>query len=122
MASQIQGTSAWINGQRIEVAPGETLLLAALRQGVDFPNRCRVGGCGTCRCRLAEGQVHERTETAYLLSEDEIKRQDQAGIQVIKFDPATAKQYLDKAYDSGWAGVIKNSPEYGPKLKQALTK
>jgi ferredoxin/fatty-acid desaturase len=74
MASQIQGTSAWINGQRIEVAPGETLLLAALREGIDFPNRCRVGGCGTCRCRLAEGQVHERTETAYLLSEDEIKR------------------------------------------------
>lgn len=66
----------------------------------------------------------EADNTAYWKknSEDEIKRQDQAGIQVIKFDPATAKQYLDKAYDSGWAGVIKNSPEYGPKLKQALTK
>ncbi len=74
MASQVQGTSAWINGQRIDVAPGETLLLAALRQGIDFPNRCRVGGCGTCRCRLAEGEVRERTETAYLLSEDEIRR------------------------------------------------
>ena len=66
----------------------------------------------------------EADNTAYWKknSEDEIKRQDQAGIQVIKFDPTTAKQYLDKAYDSGWAGVIKNSPEYGPKLKQALTK
>jgi len=66
----------------------------------------------------------EADNTAYWKknSEDEVKRQDQAGIQVIKFDPATAKQYLDKAYDSGWAGVIKNSPEYGPKLKQALTK
>ena len=66
----------------------------------------------------------EADNTAYWKknSEDEVKRQDQAGIQVIKFDPATSKQYLDKAYESGWAGVIKNSPEYGPKLKQALTK
>ena len=66
----------------------------------------------------------EADNTAYWKknSEDEIKRQDQAGIQAIKFDAATSKQYLDKAYDSGWAGVIKNSPEYGPKLKQALTK
>lgn len=74
MASQAQASSAWINGQRIDVAPGETLLLAALRQGIEFPHRCRVGGCGTCRCRLAEGQVRERTQTAYLLSEEEIRR------------------------------------------------
>ena len=66
----------------------------------------------------------EADNTAYWKknNEDEVKRQEQAGIQVIKFDPATSKQYLDKAYESGWAGVIKNSPEYGPKLKQALTK
>ena len=74
MASQTQGTSAHINGQRIDVAPGETLLQAALRQGMDFPHRCRVGGCGTCRCRLAEGQVQALTEPAYLLSEAELKR------------------------------------------------
>jgi TRAP-type C4-dicarboxylate transport system substrate-binding protein len=55
-------------------------------------------------------------------TEDEIKRQDQAGIQAIRFDAATSKQYLDKAYESGWAGLIKNSPDYGPKLKQVLTK
>jgi TRAP-type C4-dicarboxylate transport system substrate-binding protein len=55
-------------------------------------------------------------------SEDEIKRQEQAGIQAIKFDAATSKQYLDKAYETGWAGILKSSPEYGPRLKQVLTK
>jgi TRAP-type C4-dicarboxylate transport system substrate-binding protein len=55
-------------------------------------------------------------------NENEIKRQAAAGIQVIKFDPATAKQYLDKAYAVGWAGAIKASPEYGEKLKKALSK
>ena len=67
-------TSAHVNGQRIDVAPGETLLQAALRHGIAFPNRCRVGGCGTCKCRLAEGQVRALTQPAYLLDDDQIKR------------------------------------------------
>ena len=74
MGSSTEAASAHINGQRIDVAPGETLLQAALRQGIAFPNRCRVGACGTCRCRLAEGQVRALTEPAYLLDDDQIKR------------------------------------------------
>lgn len=61
-----------INGQTITVRSDETLLQAALRQDIDFPSICRVGGCGTCKCRLKEGQVDELTETAYLLTEKEI--------------------------------------------------
>jgi len=63
-----------INGERIVVAPGETLLQAALRQGIDFPHRCRVGGCGTCRCRLAEGEVRALTDASYLLSAADIRK------------------------------------------------
>jgi TRAP-type C4-dicarboxylate transport system substrate-binding protein len=55
-------------------------------------------------------------------SEEETRRQAAAGIQTISFDPATSKQYLDKAYEVGWAGAIKASPEYGPKLKQLLSR
>ena len=66
--------TAQINGQRIEVRPQETVLQAALRSGINFPNSCRVGGCATCKCRLAEGQVKERTETAYLLSSEELEQ------------------------------------------------
>src|ERR1051326_4213346 len=49
---------------------------------------------------------------------EEAQRQAKAGIQVIKFDAATSKQYLEKAYEVGWASIIKASPENGPKLKQ----
>ena len=54
--------------------------------------------------------------------ERETKRQADAGIQVIKFDGAQAKQFVDKAYETGWAGIIKQSPEHGPKLQQLLSK
>ena len=55
-------------------------------------------------------------------NEEETKRQATAGIQTIRFDAATSKQYLDKAYEVGWAAAIKASPEYGPKLRQVLSR
>lgn len=61
-----------INDQAITAEPRETVLQAALRQGIDFPNSCRVGGCGSCKCRLTEGKVKELTETGYLLSGEEL--------------------------------------------------
>jgi TRAP-type C4-dicarboxylate transport system substrate-binding protein len=48
----------------------------------------------------------------------ETKRQAEAGIQTIKFEGATAKTFVDKAYEAGWAGVIRQSPEHGPKIKE----
>jgi NAD(P)H-flavin reductase/ferredoxin len=61
-----------INDQSITVEPKETLLNAALRHGIDFPNSCRVGGCGSCKCKLTGGKVKELTETGYLLSGEEL--------------------------------------------------
>jgi TRAP-type C4-dicarboxylate transport system substrate-binding protein len=50
------------------------------------------------------------------------KRQKEAGIETITFDAATAKAYYDKAYEVGWAGQIRQSPEHGPKLRQFFSK
>jgi TRAP-type C4-dicarboxylate transport system substrate-binding protein len=55
-------------------------------------------------------------------SEDETRRQAAAGIQTIRFDAATSKQYLDKAYEVGWASAMKASPEYGTRMKQLLSR
>ena len=63
---------ARINGEPDAVQPGETLLHAALRHGIDFPHGCRVGGCASCKCRLVSGQVRELTETGYILSDEEL--------------------------------------------------
>jgi TRAP-type C4-dicarboxylate transport system substrate-binding protein len=47
----------------------------------------------------------------------ERERQTAANIQAIDFGPAESKKFLDKAYDVGWASVIKRAPEAGPKLR-----
>jgi ferredoxin len=69
-----RSTTAQVNGRAVPVAPRQTLLQAALREGLAFPHGCRVGGCATCKCRLLQGRVRELTETAYLLSDEELDR------------------------------------------------
>jgi len=53
--------------------PKETLLQAALNQGIAFPHDCRAGGCGSCKCRLVKGKVKELTDKSYLLSAQELR-------------------------------------------------
>jgi len=40
------------------VEPNETILQAALRQGIDFPYRCQQGVCTSCVCKLRSGMVN----------------------------------------------------------------
>ncbi len=56
------------------VSQKQRILDAALDRGLDFPHSCRVGGCGTCRCRLLSGRVKEHSDSSYLLSAEEIDR------------------------------------------------
>lgn len=69
---RLPATTALINDIPIEVQPRETILQAALRNKIDFPHSCRVGGCATCKCRLLEGQVKALTRSAYVLSDKEL--------------------------------------------------
>ena len=55
-------------------------------------------------------------------NEDEVRRQKEAGIQVITFDAAAAKQYYDKAYEVGWASILKASPQYGPQMRKLFSR
>jgi len=41
----------------ISAQPGETLLAAALRAGLNLPHSCKSGHCGSCRARLSSGDV-----------------------------------------------------------------
>jgi 3-phenylpropionate/trans-cinnamate dioxygenase ferredoxin reductase subunit len=69
-----QAVTAHINGEQIRVEPDETLLLAALRQGIEFPHSCRIGACGACKSRLVEGDVKSLTDITYTLSSAEIEQ------------------------------------------------
>ena len=50
----------------------------------------------------------------------DIKRQADAGIQVIKLSDDEAKRMLALAQESGWAGVIASSPQHGARLRQLM--
>ena len=55
-------------------------------------------------------------------NQNEAKRQADAGIQTIKLDGAAGASYYAKAYQAGWEGVIRQSPEFGPKLRELFSK
>jgi len=59
-------------GRRVfQAAADESLLDAALRQGLMLPYNCRDGACGTCRGRVLAGVVeHGRSQTQALSDAD----------------------------------------------------
>lgn len=46
------------SGREFRVEPGESILAAALRQGIRLPYGCRVGSCGSCMAILRAGRIH----------------------------------------------------------------
>jgi TRAP-type C4-dicarboxylate transport system substrate-binding protein len=65
--------------------------------------------------------LEEMSEYWKRYNDEETRRQAQVGIQTIRFDAATAKAYTDKAYEVGWASIIKAAPDTGPQLKKLLS-
>ena len=59
--------------KEISISSKETVLQAALKEGVKFPHSCRVGGCSMCKCQLKDGKVKELTEKSYILSAEELQ-------------------------------------------------
>ncbi len=57
--------------REITVALGETILDAAERQGVMLAHSCRAGNCGSCKCRLLEGEVEMAPYSSFALGEEE---------------------------------------------------
>lgn len=67
-------------------------------------------------------EIEAATAEVVKENEEEAAKQKAAGIQVINFAGATGEEWRRKAYEAGWAGVIKQSPEHGPKLKELFSK
>ncbi|MCO5975465.1 NADH:ubiquinone reductase (Na(+)-transporting) subunit F [Ideonella oryzae] len=61
-------------GATLEVEEGQTLLDAALRQGIYLPHACGHGLCGTCKVQVCDGEVDHGPANPFALMEDE--RQD----------------------------------------------
>jgi CDP-4-dehydro-6-deoxyglucose reductase/ferredoxin-NAD(P)+ reductase (naphthalene dioxygenase ferredoxin-specific) len=44
-------------GRIIDCAADQTILVAAITAGIDYPYACATGNCATCISRLQEGEV-----------------------------------------------------------------
>ncbi len=58
-------------GETIEVEEGQTILSAALRQGVWLPFACGHGTCATCKCTLIDGYVDHGDASPFALMDME---------------------------------------------------
>ncbi|MEW8298516.1 MAG: 2Fe-2S iron-sulfur cluster binding domain-containing protein [Candidatus Thiodiazotropha sp.] len=61
------------SGDRMTVKAGDNLLKAGLSAGLSWPHDCRVGSCGSCKCRLIKGKVKELSDFAYVLDGEELQ-------------------------------------------------
>lgn len=60
------------SGTVFTVNEGESVLTAALRQGVMLPYSCKNGTCGSCKGHLKSGEVHYPFHPPMALSREEI--------------------------------------------------
>jgi phenol hydroxylase P5 protein len=58
-------------GATIEVEDGQTILDAALRQGIYLPHACGHGLCGTCKVHVADGNVEHGESNPFALMDFE---------------------------------------------------
>lgn len=107
LRTRLKSRRVTFNDQTIHSEPRETLLQTALRNAVNVPNSCRVGACGTCKCRLVSGKVKELTETGYLLSADEIDEGYILACQSVPLsDVAIDLKVPDKRTSREWRGRV----------------
>jgi CDP-4-dehydro-6-deoxyglucose reductase/ferredoxin-NAD(P)+ reductase (naphthalene dioxygenase ferredoxin-specific) len=59
------------HGEPIMVEIGQTILEAALAQGVPYPHGCRSGNCGACKSRLETGEIEMAPFSEYALTDAE---------------------------------------------------
>lgn len=56
---------------RFPARDGQTILDAALENGVAYPHGCRSGRCGACKSRLIEGEVEILQHSRFALTDEE---------------------------------------------------
>jgi len=59
------------SGRSFTAGAGETMLAAAIRQGVGMPYGCKDGACGSCKCKKLSGSVLHGAHQSKALSEEE---------------------------------------------------
>ena len=59
------------SSRSFDVAYGETVLMAGIRQGINLPYGCKDGACGSCKCKMLSGSVVHGNHQSKALSPEE---------------------------------------------------
>jgi CDP-4-dehydro-6-deoxyglucose reductase len=88
-------------GKTITVKGGssENLLKVALENGIQWPYNCRVGSCGTCRCKLLSGKIKPLNDFSYVLSGEELDAGYILACQTMLKSDIEVEVQLDSAAD-----------------------
>ncbi len=60
------------SNEKVFVKRNQSVLSAALEQGLDWPHDCKFGTCGACKCKLKKGKIKPTSDYSYTLSKDEL--------------------------------------------------
>lgn len=93
-------------GDELQVGNKTTILQAALDQGLSYPHRCRVGSCTSCKTKLLDGKIKELTDTAYVLSMEDIQSGSILACQSIPKCDLTIDVELGEAAAEEFTGTI----------------
>ena len=74
------------SGREFRARSGETILAAALRQGIVLPYSCKNGTCSSCKCRLIDGSVIYPFNPPEALSLEEIASGQALACQAVAAD------------------------------------
>lgn len=64
------------NGQTFQVRPSQTVLQAAIEEGINIPYGCRNGACGACKAKVLSGKVMHDDYQGSALSDAELNAGD----------------------------------------------
>lgn len=94
----------------LECDPGESILYAALRQGVPVPYECATGTCGSCRAELVSGEVQflwsEAPGRAALRSEQDILLCQSTCTTACEIHPRSVSTEVPASLPGYFSGVV----------------
>ncbi|WP_083272541.1 FAD-binding oxidoreductase [Pseudomonas sp. ENNP23] len=88
------------NGRSFDVDEGQTILSAAVRQGVLLEHSCRTGRCGVCRVKVEQGA------TEALVPEDSLADTDSSDGYILTCCRTAIGDVLLAAEDLGELGIV----------------
>ena len=87
------------DGRQITTHPDESILDAALRQGINLPHSCRGGSCSACKAHVTEGEISYPQGLPPGITEDEAARGEALLCQAVPIGDVTveAREVLTEA-------------------------